>query len=158
MASTSLFAQDVNLTLTSPAFNNNDWIPSKYTCNGDNVNPPLSIKNIPEHTKSLVLIVHDPDAPGADFIHWAVYNIDPAMSSIAENTVPGKELINNFNQFQYGGPCPPHGDTHHYVFDLYALDKDFAMNENGSSQGLLQMMSDHILSVTQLTGLYKQPQ
>jgi len=152
--STLAYAQVPNLTLTSTAFLADGSIPSKYTCKGENVNPPLEISYVPVYTKSLVLVVHDPDAQGSDFIHWVVYNIDPMTKHIAENSAPGKQLINNFHQFDYSGPCPPNGLTHHYVFDLYALDKSFVMNENGTLEGLMRMMQGHVLAKTQLVGLY----
>jgi Raf kinase inhibitor-like YbhB/YbcL family protein len=153
------YAQSINpnLTISSSAFKNNEHIPAKYTCTGKNVNPPLEIKNVPLYTQSLVLIVHDPDATAADFMHWAVYSINPKTRKVAEDSIPGKELINNFGQFQYSGPCPPNGETHHYVFDLYALNNKFTMNENGSPQGLLSVMSGHILGKAQLVGVYKKP-
>ncbi len=144
-----------NLDLTSPAFGNNRDIPYQYTCTGSDVNPPLVIRNIPAHTLSLVLIVHDPDAPAGDWVHWAVYNITPQTKIIVENSVPGNELLNDFGQFHYGGPCPPDGKAHHYIFELYAVDTNFTMNENGSAKGLLEIIKGHILDKTQLVGIYK---
>lgn len=155
IASGVALAQEPNLTLSSSAFTDQGNIPSKYTCDGANFNPPLAVHNVPVHTESLVLIVHDLDAPAGDWIHWVVYDIDPRVTRIDENTLLGKELINNFNQFHYGGPCPPAGESHHYIFDLYALDTTFQFNANGSPQGLLQMMQGHVLSRTSLIGVYK---
>jgi Raf kinase inhibitor-like YbhB/YbcL family protein len=153
--SSSAFAQDLNMTLTSSAFEDQGSIPLQYTCQGSNSNPPLIMKNIPAHTESLVLLVHDPDAPAGDWVHWAVYGINPKMAIIPENSIPGRELINNFNQYHYSGPCPPAGELHHYLFDFYALDTEFAYNENGSPQTLLQRIKGHVLAKTQLTGTFK---
>src|SRR5690242_12178428 len=113
--------QTATLTIGSPEFGPKDFIPSRYTCEGDNVNPPLTIENIPKGTKSLALVIDDLDAPGGTFIHWLVWNIRP-MEMILENTVPGTEGNNSFGSINYKGPCPPTG-THRYFFKVYALDK-----------------------------------
>ena len=94
------------LKIISSAFKYNERIPAKYTCDGIDVNPPLKFRNIPTGTKSLVLIVDDPDAPMGTWIHWIVWNIPPT-EEIDEDTVPGIEGINDFNKNSYGGPCPP---------------------------------------------------
>ena len=101
-----------NLVISSPAFKNNKEIPRKYTCDGEDVNPQLDINGLPEETKSLVLIVDDPDAPMGDWVHWIVWNIAPT-DKIKENSVPGVEGMNDFSKHYYGGPCPPSG-THRY--------------------------------------------
>jgi len=151
----SAFAQEPNLTLRSPAFDDNQSIPSKYTCDGNNVNPPLVIRNVPANAKSMVLVVHDPDAPAGDWNHWAVYDIKPETRIIIENSIPGSEVLNDFNKFHYGGPCPPDGKAHHYVFELYALDNQLSLNPNGSLGGLLQIMQGHVLDKTRIVGIYK---
>ena len=150
-------AQGPNLTLTSPVFKDNQNIPSEYTCVGSDINPPLSIKHVPTYTKSLILMLHDPDAAAGDWTHWMVYNIKPQTKSIAKNSIPGYELINDFNKFHYGGPCPSDEKPHHYVFELFAIDTIYTPNENGSVQGLLQKIQGHILDKTRLTGIYKSP-
>src|SRR5687767_11405784 len=109
------------LAVKSPAFNNNDRIPAKYTCNGLNVNPELNLENIPPETKTLALIVDDSDAPGGSYAHWVVWNIPPG-EIISENTTPGTEGENNNHDTRYFGPCPPPGRLHHYHFRVYALD------------------------------------
>src|SRR5262245_16092617 len=114
-------SQTGTLTVGSPEFAYEDFIPSRYTCEGDNVNPPLTINNIPPGTKSLALIVDDPDAPSGTFIHWLIWNISP-VDVILENTAPGVEGTNSFGADHYKGPCPPTG-THRYFFKVYALDK-----------------------------------
>ncbi len=140
------------LTVTSPAFENNKLIPSKYTCDGDDVNPTLVIKEIPEETKSLVLIVADPDAPMGTWDHWIVWNIPPT-DKIEEDTVPGTEGLNDFRKHSYGGPCPPSG-THRYFFKVYALDTKLNLDSNSRKRDVEKAMKDHILAQGELVGLY----
>lgn len=144
------------MTITSPVFTQNNFIPSKYTCDGENINPPLNITNIPEKAKSLVLIVDDPDAPGGTFIHWIVFNINPGIHTIEENSIPnkGKEGINSFHKINYGGPCPPSG-IHHYFFRLYALDTRLDLSEGANIEDVNQKIQNHILAQATLMGLYK---
>ena len=121
LSAVSAMAQgEEKMQITSQAFSNNRSIPQKYTCEGDDVNPPLAIQNISEKTKSLALIVDDPDAPGGMWVHWVVFNIK-VTDTIDEDSVPGTKGINDFRKKDYGGPCPPSG-THHYYFKIYALD------------------------------------
>jgi len=140
------------LTITSPAFGNNKPIPSKYTCDGDNVNPTLNIEGTPEETKSLVLIVDDPDAPMGTWDHWIVWNIPPT-NKIEENSVPGTEGLNDFRKHSYGGPCPPSG-KHRYFFKVYALDTKLDLDPNSRKKDVEKAMKDHILAKGELVGLY----
>ena len=140
------------LTITSPAFESNKSIPSKYTCDGNNVNPTLNIEGIPKETKSLVLIVDDPDAPMGTWDHWIVWNIPPT-NKIEENSVPGIEGLNDFRKRSYGGPCPPSG-THRYFFKVYALDTKLDLNPNSRKKDVEKAMKDHILAKGELVGLY----
>jgi hypothetical protein len=140
------------LTITSPVFENNKPIPKKYTCDGEDVNPPLNIEGIPVGTKSLVLIVDDPDAPMGTWDHWVVWNIPP-RNKIDENSVPGVEGLNDFRKHSYGGPCPPSG-THRYFFKIYALDVQFALGSNSRKKDVERAMKDHILAKGELVGLY----
>jgi Raf kinase inhibitor-like YbhB/YbcL family protein len=144
------------MKLDSNAFENNSSIPSKYTCDADNVNPPLSISRVPENAKSLVLIVDDPDAPGGTFTHWIIWNMDPTAKEIAEASVPQVAVqgINDFGKVEYGGPCPPTG-THHYYFKLFALDTMLDLESSTKRKDLLDAMQGHILEEAQLVGLYK---
>jgi hypothetical protein len=142
--------------LKSPAFENNEKIPRKYTCQGDDINPPLKIEGTPpEGAKSLVLIVDDPDAPMGTWDHWLVWNIPPIVSSIEENSVPEGAVQgkNSWGNNKYGGPCPPSG-THRYFFKLYALDTTLDISENSQKKDLEEAMEDHILAQTKLVGLY----
>jgi len=140
------------LTIKSPVFDNNKSIPSKYTCDGDDVNPPLIIEGIPEGTKSLVLIVDDPDAPMGTWDHWIVWNI-PLTNKIEENSVPGTEGLNDFRRHSYGGPCPPSG-THRYFFKVYALDTKLNLDSNSRKKDIEKAMKGHILAQGELIGLY----
>jgi len=141
------------LKVGSTAFQNEEMIPLKYTCDGRNVNPPLDIEHIPEETKCLALIVDDPDAPVGTWVHWVVWNI-PVMHHIKENEVHGTEGINDFQQHHYGGPCPPSG-THHYFFKIYALDALLDLPANTRKPQLEKAMSEHIIAFGEMMGLYK---
>ncbi|TRZ64179.1 MAG: YbhB/YbcL family Raf kinase inhibitor-like protein [Spirochaetia bacterium] len=143
------------MIITSPTFQHNSLIPSKYTCDGDNVNPPLEIKDVPRGTKSLALIVDDPDAPGGTWIHWIVWNIDPKTVQIPENSVPDKatEGQTSFGDLGYGGPCPPSG-IHHYFFKLYTLDIILSISSQADKTALEKVMEGHILDKAELIGLY----
>ena len=141
------------MKITSPSFTHKEMMPKKFTCQGEDVNPALIIEDIPKMTKSLVLIVDDPDAPAGVWIHWVVYNI-PITGRIEENSIPGKQGINSFQKTGYGGPCPPSG-THRYYFRMYALDIDLDLEEGISLDRLKEEMKDHILTEAQIVGLYK---
>lgn len=145
-----------NMKLTSSAFENNQLIPAKYTCDGEDINPPLQIEEIPEGAESLVLIVDDPDAPMGTWVHWVVWNIDPAISLIEEGKVPkgGVEGLNDFGKHSYGGPCPPSG-THHYYFKLYSLDTRLELDSSSRKQDVEKAMEGHILDWAELIGLYQ---
>lgn len=141
------------LMITSDAFTHNASIPAKYTCDGENINPPLRIENIPSTAKSLVLIVEDPDAPAEGWDHWVVWNIPP-LGLIKENEIPGIEGINSFNKHGYGGPCPPPGAPHHYHFSVYALDRMLQLDPGAGSGKVKDAMEGSILAHGELTGLY----
>jgi Raf kinase inhibitor-like YbhB/YbcL family protein len=145
------------MTITSPVFSHMGMIPPKYTCNGENVNPPLIIENIPEGTKSLALIVDDPDAPVGIWVHWLLWNIRPDHDEIAENSVPRGALqgTNDFRKLSYGGPCPPSG-THRYFFKLFALDTLLTLEPGARKDELEKAMSGHILEKAEIIGMYRQ--
>ena len=151
--STTVLTQTSTLTLSSPAFEHERFIPSKYTCEGENVNPPLRIENIPAGTKSLALIVDDPDAAGGTFIHWLVWNIRPA-EMIWENSVQGTEGINNFGTTRYQGPCPPTG-THRYSFKVYVLDDVLDIEAGSKLKVVEKAMKNHILNYSELVGFFR---
>jgi hypothetical protein len=142
------------MQLTTPAFTHNGKIPSKYTCDGENISPPLQISKIPEGTKSLVLIVDDPDAPAGDWVHWTVWNIPPDITSIPENNKPtGIEGMTDFNSTGWGSPCPPNGE-HRYFFKLYALDITLSLPSSARKKDIEQAIGGHIIEKTELIGLY----
>jgi Raf kinase inhibitor-like YbhB/YbcL family protein len=140
------------LTVTSTAFQNNQSIPEKYSCEGPN--PPLSIEDIPEDSKSLALILDDPDAPGRTFDHWIVWNIAPSQNKIVEHTTPGIEGFNSHREHAYIGPCPPPGKPHHYVFKVFALDIMLDLGANSSKKDLENAMKGHVLAEGKLVGLF----
>ena len=141
------------LEITSEAFTDNSYIPIKYTCDGENINPPLLVKNIPEEAKSLVLIMVDPDASSGNWTHWLVWNIPPS-GKIKENSSPGIEGMNDFKKQNYGGPCPSTG-THHYFFKVYALDDFIDLKPNATYKELEKAMSTHAIGFGKIMGLYK---
>jgi len=142
------------MILTSPAFKNNESIPAKYTCQGEEVSPPLAIEYIPNKTRTLALIMDDPDAQMGTWVHWVVFNM-PVTEKIDENTIPGKLGTNDSNHDgAYVGPCPPSG-THRYFFKLYALDTEFNLRDGITKQQLEEAMEGHILEKSELVGLYK---
>ncbi|MDP2855727.1 MAG: YbhB/YbcL family Raf kinase inhibitor-like protein [bacterium] len=149
---------NMKIKLTSSAFENNQLIPAKYTCDGKDVNPPLRISEVPAGAQSLVLIVDDPDAPRGIWDHWIVYNINPQNTPIEENSVPegSIQVVNSFGKKFYGGPCPPSG-THHYYFKLYALDTKLEQDIS-SKKELENAMENHILAQSELIGLYQRKQ
>ncbi len=144
------------MKLTSPAFENSQIIPAQYTCDGENVNPPLKIDGVPPEAKSLVLVVDDPDAPAGNWIHWLVWNIDPKTSLIEEDDVPEEAVqgTNSFGKDRYGGPCPPSG-THRYFFKLLALDTSLSLESSATIEDAERAMEEHLLDETELVGLYE---
>ncbi len=151
-----IMKENVKMTLTSPSFLNHQFIPSKYTCDGEDINPPLEINNIPKGARSLVLIVDDPDAPNGDWVHWLIWNIKADSRKIAENSIPEGAVqgVTSFGYRHWGGPCPPSG-MHHYHFKLYALDNFLDLGGQNDKTKLIQAMQGHVLDNGQLIGLYK---
>ena len=143
------------MKLTSSAFQHQQRIPAKYTCDGQNINPPLHLTEAPPAGQSLVLIMDDPDAPRGTWVHWTVWNIDPKTSEIPENSVPAGAVqgMTDFRRPGYGGPCPPSG-THRYFFKLYALDTKLNLPAKTDKNALEKAMERHILARTELVGLY----
>ena len=141
------------MKITSPDFENNNFIPRKFTCDGENVNPGLVIEGIPEKAESLALIVDDPDASSGTWVHWVVYDI-PVSGRIEENSVPGTQGADSSGDKAYGGPCPPSG-THRYFFKVYALDTTLNLKEGVKKPDLEKAMQGHILEKSELMGLYK---
>jgi hypothetical protein len=144
-----------DMILSSSAFEDNQTIPSQYTCDGANVSPPLSFRNIPGNTKSLALIMDDPDAPMGTWVHWLVWNIPANTTGFSQGeNITYLQGKNDFGSFDYGGPCPSSG-THRYFFKLYALDAMLQLNKGSTKKQLESAMSGHILEEAQLIGTYE---
>jgi Raf kinase inhibitor-like YbhB/YbcL family protein len=141
------------LLISSPAFENEGDIPSKYTCDGEDINPQLTVDNIPENTKTLAIIVEDPDAPKGTFDHWLVWNVPPE-SIIEENRIPGISGTNGAGKTGYYGPCPPSG-THRYYFHVFALDSSLDLQGGIDKKTLQNAMDSHIVAKGTLMGHYK---
>ncbi len=141
-----------DLIVKSSAFEKNKQIPSKYTCDGANVSPPLTVEGIPEKTKSLAIIMEDPDAPAGLFTHWIAWNILPT-GEIKENAAGGSAGLNTAKKKGYFGPCPPSG-THRYFFKVYALDTTLNLGALSEREELENAMQLHLLSQGELMGLY----
>ena len=151
-----LQTKSYNMKLTSPAFENNQMIPEQYTCDGNNVNPPLTISDTPANAQSLVLIVSDLDAPAGIFQHWIVYNIAPETTFIGRDSVPegAIQIKNDFGYLNYGPPCPGTG-THRYFFKIFALDQKLDLPADSKLRDLAGKINGHTLDSGELIGLYK---
>jgi Raf kinase inhibitor-like YbhB/YbcL family protein len=151
----------MKIIVASPAFIEGGMIPKKYSCDAENVSPPLAWSGIPDKAKSLALIVDDPDAPAGDWVHWVVYNMPVTMREMPEDIGPDERVAGigiqgktDFGKIGYGGPCPPSG-THRYFFRLYALDKVLDAAPGLTKAQLLQAMAGHVLAQGELMGRYK---
>ncbi len=150
----SFAAGGAKMKITSSAFQQGGNIPSKFTCDGANTNPPLQISDVPPEAKSLVLIVDDPDAPSGLFTHWAVWNISPQTSTIAEGSTPkGVQGTNDFGRSGYGGPCPPSG-IHRYYFRISALDRELDLPFGAKRSQLDAAMKGHVIAQGESMGRY----
>ena len=144
------------MEIKSSAFQANGYIPEQYTCKGEDKNPPLEFGSVPSDTKSLALVIDDPDAPGGTFVHWVLWNISPDTKKIEAGTVPQGALqgLNSWSRNSYGGPCPPSG-THHYHFKLYALDSKITLCPSAGKEELETTMKKHILAHSEIIGLFE---
>lgn len=142
--------------LSSPAFTHNTEMPSLYTCDEKDINPPLAIQDVPMNATSLALIVDDPDAPNGNWVHWIAWNIPPSIATIEENSLPigAEEGTTDFGKTGYGGPCPPSG-THRYFFKLYALTTRLTLPPSTKKADLEKAMEGNIIAQAQLIGLYQ---
>ncbi len=147
------------LSLSSPAFRQGERIPARYTCQGEDISPPLAWNEAPAGTRTLALIMDDPDAPGGVFTHWVIFNLLPERRQLPE-AVPAElpdalQGRTDFGSNGYRGPCPPPGSPHHYRFILYALDQQLDVMAGSSKKQALDAMKGHILSQGQLLGIYQ---
>jgi len=150
----SFAAGGAKMKITSSAFQQGGNIPSKFSCDGANTNPPLQISDAPREVKSLVLIVDDPDAPSGLFTHWAIWNISPQTTTIAEGSTPkGVQATNDFGRSGYGGPCPPSG-THRYYFKIFALDRELDLPFGAKRSQLDAAMKGRVIAQGELMGRY----
>jgi Raf kinase inhibitor-like YbhB/YbcL family protein len=153
--------EPISFSLRSAVFKDEGKIPKKYTCDGEDVSPPLSWSGVPDGTKSYVVIMEDPDAPGGVFTHWVLYDLPASLTNLSEGVEKKVDLkgpkqgVNDFGRVGYGGPCPPEGSTHRYIFRLYALDTP-GLNLKGEStkEEVLKIIKNQVLSETSLTGIY----
>jgi Raf kinase inhibitor-like YbhB/YbcL family protein len=143
------------MKIKSPVFEHHQSIPVKYTCQGENVSPPLVFSDIPEGTQSLVLIVDDPDAPHGTFDHWTVWNLSPQLTLLPENASVNHQGLNHFGNMQYDGPCPPPGKPHRYFFKLYALNTQLDLNKGTIKEEIEKAMKGHIIDQVELIGTYQ---
>jgi len=141
------------LTVTSDAFTDGGPIPTKYTCEGENINPPFDIGTFPDNTQCLALIMEDPDATKGIFTHWVMWNI-PITTRIEENSAPGTQGNNSYGKPKYAGPCPPSG-THRYYFRIYALSQPLNLPEGASKEDLVTAMKDYVISFAEYMGRYE---
>ena len=145
-------APSQGMTITSPAFANDQPIPAKYTCNGANISPPLVFSGVPQAARGLALVMTDPDAPGGTFTHWLVWDIPTTVTKVDEDTAPpGVQGTNDFGSVGYGGPCPPSGE-HRYVFDLYPLDVTLSVAASAGRADLESAIKGHVLAQARLVG------
>jgi len=144
------------LKITSKAFKDGAMIPVKNSCNGNDASPPLSISGVPIGTKSLAIIVEDPDSPYKTWTHWILYNIDPKSKEIYENRLPWNVKLgeNDFGVAEYRGPCPPTG-KHRYFFRIYALDIKLGLDDGPNREQVDKAMKDHILDTGELMGVFE---
>jgi Raf kinase inhibitor-like YbhB/YbcL family protein len=152
----------MTLSLSSTAFQEGDMIPVKYTCDGQNISPPIMWGELSSKTEAFALIVDDPDAPAGVFTHWVLFNIPGDVHQLEEGILTQEELQNgalqgknDFGRIGYDGPCPPHGAIHRYRFTVYALDKSLDLKSGSSKKQLLDAMKGHILAQGQFIGTYR---
>lgn len=152
----------MSIQITSAAFADGQPIPQKYSCQGDDMSPPLQWANIPANAKSLALIADDPDAPVGTWVHWILYDLPATATGLSEN-IPqlqqlpdgAKQGTNDFHRPGYGGPCPPPGKPHRYFFKLYALDAMLNLKPGATKRDLLKAMDGHVLAEGRLMGTYQ---
>jgi len=154
--------KDTLMRLTSPAFQPDQEIPRKFTCDAEDLSPQLRWENAPAATKAFALIVDDPDAPGGTWVHWVIYDLPAATKELPQGAAKTETLINgakqgvnDFGAVGYGGPCPPPGSAHRYFFKLYALDAVTMLPPRATKQKLLAAMKGHVLASAELVGRYR---
>ncbi len=154
--------ETMSIQITSAAFADGQPIPAKYTCDGNDVSPPLQWTNAPANTKSFALICDDPDAPVGTWVHWVLYDLPPNTTELPEDVAKtqvisngAKQGLNSWPRLGYGGPCPPPGKPHRYFFKIYALDQMLNLKPGSTKKDLLKVMEGHVLAEGQLMGTYQ---
>lgn len=147
---------DMQIIISSSIFSEGGDIPLEYTCDGDDLSPPLAWSGVPVEAQSLVLIVDDPDAPIGTFVHWVLYDLPSDTKSLPEGVEGvGTEGLNDFRDLGYKGPCPPKGPAHRYFFKIYALDEPINLKPGATKSEVEEAMQGHILAEGQLIGKYR---
>jgi Raf kinase inhibitor-like YbhB/YbcL family protein len=144
------------MTIKNNTFSNKEPMPLKYTCDAENISPPLDFNGVPYGTKSLVLIMEDLDSSPKNFTHWVMFNIDPYSNGIGENYISDSVAIgkNDFGNINYSGPCPPTG-THRYVFKLFAINTILVLPRGSTKEQVLTNIKGHVVDEAETTGTYK---
>ncbi len=150
------------LEIVSDVFESNGYIPDRYACDAQDFSPFLSFRDVPEGTKSLVLICDDPDAPFKVWVHWVLFNIPKEVTELKEN-ITAEEMkslgiiagVNDFGKLEYKGPCPPAGKPHRYFFKLYALDTQLPLEAGAAKKEIVKAMEGHIIAEAKVVGLYQ---
>ncbi len=155
-------ADAAKMVLSSDAFSDGRAVPDKYTCHGQDISPPLHWTGAPAETRSIALTCEDPDAPTGTFTHWVIFNVPATAAGFSENVAKTATLPdgsgqgkNGFGNIGYNGPCPPGGKTHHYIFEVYALDTTVTLDSGAGKDDLLNAINGHILAQAQLTGTFQ---
>jgi Raf kinase inhibitor-like YbhB/YbcL family protein len=150
------------MQLTSSAFQSGREIPSKYTCDGEDVSPLLRWQDPPAGTKAFALIADDPDAPGGTWVHWVIYDLPTETKDLTEGAAKtdvlasgAKQGVNDFRKVGYGGPCPPTAAAHRYYFKLYALDAATGLKPRATKEQVLEAIKGHVIGEAELIGRYK---
>lgn len=141
--------------IESPKFESHQEIPIRYSCEGEDISPPLVFGDIPPGSKSLALILEDPDAPRGTFVHWIVWNLPVEELTLKEGSILKHQGKNHFGNVGYGGPCPPPGKAHRYFFKLFAIDTFINLSAGSSKEQLEDAMEGHVLGKAELIGTYK---
>ena len=151
----------MTMVVTSAAFRSGLDIPPRYTCDGENVSPPLTWSGTPPGAKSLALICEDPDAPSGNWVHWVVFGLPPTVTAIPEGVKRDQSVLagaklgkNDFKEARYGGPCPPEGKAHRYFFRVFALDHELGLKDGATRDEVMHAMEGHVLARGETMGTY----
>ncbi len=144
----------MTITVSSSAFTDGGTIPRRYTCDGADLSPPLHVAGVPDGTRELAVLVEDPDAPRGTFVHWVAWGIDPSDATLGEGASPPGTGTNGFGRRGYGGPCPPRGAPHRYVFTVFALSRRLDLPPGASADQLRRAAAGAAIAQGSLTGRY----